>query len=212
MDYFVLKTSSELAAVGAVPQLHDFKSERPYDRNYSRLYKDFLSEALCMDDFKMQEEAKKTDLMSSAYLSLNGFFLSKRLEQVLRNYLVPHSKFYQGTYYHLGEPHPLAFLQLLDYDQLDFPESSFQLKGAEEKEVRAESLDALREWQSKLNRAPRRPRILPLRLKLNGCPDLLKVPLTGDFVVSQRLRETVANKELTGFRFRPVRGYEIISS
>ena len=210
MQYFILKTTANPAVVGAIPQLHDFQSERDYDRNYSRIYKEFLSDDLCMTDFKMQDEAIKTDFLSASYLGLNGFFVSERLREILAEFLIPNSKFFAGTFYHRGKACPLYFLQILELEDFDFGDSVYVVKGAQTEEFRAESLAALRIKQSELNRAPRRPRLVPKRIKMRVCPDLMKVPLSSDFLISERLSERLDKESVTGHRLKKIREYEIL--
>jgi len=175
---------------------------------YQEIYYDLLGDDFDLTKFCADEGAKPTDFLSSDYLNTDGVFISSDFIKLLDRFFICSHKYRDVYIKHLSEKKDYRFLNLIMCPNINFKESSFVICD-EVKDVKYEEikLSSLQEFRDNINKLSEKKgydfTIAPQKIVLNSTYDLFKYELSGEFLISESLKNALENSALTGYEIEP---------
>jgi hypothetical protein len=201
---FKINVSADLAEIGAYPQIVQYLSYKtPPNLSHTEL----PERSPNMGAFKLDDSARVTELLSSSfYSSLKGFFMASQLSSELKTFSLIKTNFYNTELVHEDRSCQGAFMHVVQAPELvDFDRSTFVVTGYFRSDPEeAVDVNSLEEWRSKQEQVHEQDvmkRIVLKKVVLTQVPDVFRLPLSADVLVSNAVRESILQAGLTGVTF-----------
>ena len=210
-EYYKITVSHDPDSMGVeFPQINDFKDKANLDkehyRKYMRIYNDSIKDLLDFDNFLMQDAATEVDFISTRFLALNGFFITKKCKDILTPFTSKEDHFIKSTVYAGQEKKEIYFLHFTTNAIINYNESTFSLKKApyvkNKKAITFKNnVERNLVGQALINEGSDL-RIESESIVLSNQADFFKMPYTADFIASDDLIAVLKEKEIKGFEYK----------
>lgn len=226
MKYFKLNFSSETNIIGSsFPQICKMKKGYNFDAENS-IYKlsqlsqkDFDTFLPDLEYFVVGKQTKMTDLMSCAMLSNFSMIISPKFKEVLENFKLPNSAFYEiRIEYGLSkfENYFLFHFFELETEEIVFEKSEFEIIelfskkhiGRIVNQTKAKYLILKEELFDRYENGETYKKIIPVNIKLLKKPEYdlfrLNTLFDGSIFISEQLHNELIKHNITGVEFQEV--------
>jgi hypothetical protein len=211
--FYELTYSVDEKVTGSVrTQIIDFvdpeNNSRERTDKYQDIYFDFLEDSFDLTKFSGDKNAIATDILYSKYLGLNGLFVSSDFVRLVNNFVTGCCKYRDVYIKYLSEKKDYHFLNLLMCPNIDFKNSIFIVQHTITKEQFDElKLTSEEDFRHSINKIRTEKgasfTIKPRKISLNKKYDLFSYELTGEFLISEELKNAIEKSTLTGYRIKP---------
>ena len=222
MNYFNLRTSTELDIIGWYPQVMDLKQYQPSDfEKFGYLSQLADTDLPDLHQFLLNDGAVLTDSLHNTFFStINGFLISRKARHVFEQFESAGIGYFNATVHcfeHISRregptiEHPYCFLRVQPVQHIyNYQHSFFEVRddlfGKSEGQIAIDSYEHLVEENKKLFARKEIPasKVTPKRLQLIKRVDMFRFPHSQYVLVSPRLKEAIEQAGLTGFRFTEI--------
>ncbi|WP_299769047.1 hypothetical protein [uncultured Dokdonia sp.] len=220
INFYKLKYSIDLKIVGNIYntelnyQIEEFIDNKNNDKERFDLYRggdsDHINSNIDMTVFKAHNNAIMTDLMSSSFFRQNGYFISNRFAELLKEFNIEESKLLDCTITNKQKKYSYKFLSIIATSKnINIENSTFRViedtaynPVIKENNIKFNSLgdlaDKTRETYFETNGEFK---LEPIRVILNRSTDLFQSELDYTTLISERLKNKIEYEGLTGFDF-----------
>lgn len=209
LAYYKMRLSTESEIVGTHPQLDAPQKYFKVPNNFEILeFTEFPSVEPNLDNFIFKRAAKLTDLLSSHLLHTSiGVFVNQKFKDLIENFYVKNFQFYNCTLIAANKDfaHQLAentyfFLHLIQTNKIvDLSQSKFENLKTNQMVV----IDSEEQIS---------PFLHPIKLFLNETPDLFRSPFDIAILVSESLKKSIEEANISGVCFEEYKGNEFYSA
>lgn len=198
INYLLLKQSTNLKEIGFWEQLDVPKEYYNVPNNFKILeYDKFPTVTPNLENFRLREKAKLTDCLSSFMPTPSiGLFVSKKLQNLVSNFLLEGIKFYPSTIVKTDDTtiDSYSFLHVVDqyHGNINYEKSifvDFSEDDEPEVDIKEEDKIFLPDCVE--------PRKIVLKTKI----DLFRQPYDVSILVSEDLRKAIEAEGITGVEF-----------
>jgi hypothetical protein len=163
----------------------------------------------------LEKNAKPSDVLSCEMLRLRGFLMNERFRDTLENFNLPDHRFYPAFVKDVAsKAYSYYWLQMvIDYTRkyIDFKKSDFEITSTSiiKKESMPVEINSNEEYIETKSKLPEKQRIRLSKVVLNKVfeqsnLDIFKiVDLSGSWIISERLKTAIAERNITGVTARP---------
>lgn len=208
LQYYRLRASQEEKAKGIHAQIRGTVSglKRPQVEYFQQLSNETFPDQLQhVQDLKLEPGARLTDVLSMNYLKeKTGLFVSGDMKKVLDDHMLHNAKFFDVTVVKGKEKYPYYFLYVLRApDLIDYERSTFIEKAITGKaEPKPADVTSYEQW--KKGPPQQRDDISAYQIQkavLQKEVDLLRLPLSVYVYVSEALKKSIEEADLSGLEF-----------
>lgn len=203
--YYKMRLSTESKIVGTWPQLDVPKKYFKVPNNFEILSsRSFPEKSPNLENFIFKSGTKVTDILSSYLPDLDiGVFVNQKFKDLISNFYIKNFQFYNCSLMaadnkiaeQLAE-NPYFFLHIIHGNEiLDFSQSIFENLKTNQMVV----IDSEEEVS---------PFLFPIKLFLKETPDLFRSPFNIALLVSESLKKTIEESNITGIWFEEFKGNE----
>ncbi|VXB16918.1 imm11 family protein [Chryseobacterium sp. 8AT] len=203
--YYEMDLSTEIEIVGTYPQVDVPQKYFKVPNNFETLsVRSFPETNPNLENFVFKRAAKLTDVLSSHMLhSSIGVFVDKKFKDLIENFYVKNFQIYNCSLIaadknfaqQLAENH-YFFLNLIYANEiLDFSQSVFE-------DLKTDEIVKID------NEEQRAPFLHPVKLFLKETPDLFRSPFNIALLVSESLKKTLEEANISGILFKEYKNNE----
>jgi hypothetical protein len=223
-SYFKLSGSTEPAISGVkeITQLYDFIDPKNTNPPRMALYqeysaKEFLSEEKYdLQKFRMRDNAKTTNIITSAFLNRGGLFVSEKLKQIIEN----NNTLYQTSFYktHITQKekqylyyymNTLNAVEVINFEQSEFVyDDIFETGNLMGDPVEVSDYETFVRLKRECITLRSGQTLLPKKIVLKEQYDLLREPLGVSVLISEALKNKIEDAGIEDITIERVR-YEI---
>jgi hypothetical protein len=207
MKYFKVSLSTNIKEIGSYPQIQSMTKNYDYDSNSSvyRLnnFKNKIPEFKPnLNSFVLDNHAKPTDVLSSAFLGSFGILINSKINKILSQFkLINHTKYLASVYFpkddSILEYYWLHFLSNLE-KKIDYKESFFYSSGKHfltipNYESYIEQKDSLGKFKKLYAKE------IVIKEKFIKHYDLFNIPeIDSSIYISEKLKNVLVKENVTG--------------
>lgn len=214
IKFFEITYSVDEKISGCESQINNFFEKSNLTKQVIDLYQDnrkntFIDDQIInLHNFSMDKKSKLTDILSSDYLKLDGFFISKKLREIIEKTIVYKFKILDTTLYKKGEKiGNYFFFNVINTDNIDYKKSSFRVDaslvnwrdGGREIEINNEEELFSKAWEVIMDDPTMK--ILPKKAILKEYVDIIKFANSSSIYCSEHLKKKIEEEKLTGVVF-----------
>lgn len=214
IKFFEITYSVDEKIMGSESQINDFFDRSNFTKQVIDLYQDnrkntFINDQIInLHNFSLDKKSKQTDILSSDYLKLDGFFISEKFREVIENAIAHRFRVLDTTLYKKGEKiDNYFFLNIINTDSIDYKKSSFRVDaspvkwrdGGKEIEINNEDDLFSKNWEVIMDDPTMK--ILPKKAILKEYVDIIKLANSNSIYFSEHLKQKIEEKKLTGVVF-----------
>ncbi|MCO5947150.1 hypothetical protein [Mucilaginibacter flavidus] len=213
IDIYEIKFSVDKTVTGSADRqilgFTDPENDSPerYSK-YQEIYYDFIEGDFEMNKFSGDKVAIPTDMLSSNFLVMNGFFVSQAFVTLLEGFNICGGKYRDVYIKYLSKKKGYKFLNLIMCPNISFEESSFFIEDEINDEKPEEiKLSSVEDFVTSINKLQNEKgygfTINPKKIVLKKMYDLFKYEISGRFLISEELKSALEKSELSGYVIRP---------
>jgi len=192
-------------------QIIDFIDDKNTTEERKAKYGDYhlelLDDSFDLTKFRAHVQAKPTDILSSAYLSSDGFFLSKKAINIFSKYSINNFQYLKTLIHgHQCENWSYKYLNIGTSDIINFSSSRFIIKNIINNKIIDKIIinsieDMIKKNQEFLYSGEFELAVKPQQIILLNEYDLLRPRIGNGILISNNLKNEVEKEGLTGFEF-----------
>lgn len=215
LRYYILNPSMDPQTTGVeTRQITGLFDKRGLNQSaidhYNEKRQGFLSEQeIDLHNFMLDPKSRLTDVLSSDFLRLDGFFVSEKFKNTTEKARSGPLRFYPTTLYLNGtKAGHYYFMNVLDFLPAQFEKSVFVVDKRMEllrnggKQIHISDMEDFKTKLSDLTLKDASLTILPKTLFLNTKPDLLLLPTSTSLFCSEGLKALIEREKLSGVEFK----------
>lgn len=188
-------------------QIIDFIDDENTSQNrltkYGENHFDLLDASFDMHKFRAHIQALPTDILSTIFLSYDGFFISEKLKNTFKEYKIGNFHYLDTTIQGFDN---YTYLNLAKNKIINFEQSSFVIKNTiSNNHIENITINSHEEYLDKnkafLMSGKFQYKVIPTSIFLNETCDLFNATMALGMLVSERLKKNMVESHITGVKF-----------